>query len=61
MPRDSTVGHVRAALVVLLALALPPAADARPVEIQGADPEAYTLDLRYMERGAGVLSGSERI
>jgi Peptidase family M1 domain len=61
MPRDSTVGRVRAALVVLLALALAPAAAARPVEIRGADPEAYTLDLRYVDRGAGVLSGSERI
>ena len=61
MPRDSTVGHVRVALVVLLALVLAPAAAARPVEISGADPEAYTLDLRYKDRGAGVLSGSERI
>ena len=52
---------MRAALVVLLALAFAPAADARPVEIQGADPEAYTLDLRYEDRGAGLLSGDERI
>jgi hypothetical protein len=52
---------VRAALAVLLALAVAPAAAARPVEIRGADPEAYTLDLRYEDRGAGVLSGSERI
>jgi Peptidase family M1 domain len=52
---------VRAALVLLLALALAPAVAARPVEIRGADPEAYTLDLRYDDRGAGVLSGSERI
>ena len=29
--------------------------------IGGADPEAYSLDLRYAERGAGVLSGRERI
>jgi hypothetical protein len=57
----STVRLVRAAVVVLLALALAPAAAARPVEIRGADPEAYTLDLRYEKRGAGVLSGSERI
>lgn len=52
---------MRAALVVLLALALAPAAAARPVEIRGADPEAYTLDLRYEDRGAGLLSGTERI
>jgi hypothetical protein len=52
---------VLAALVVLLALALAPAAAARPVEIRGADPEAYRLDLRYENRGAGLLSGSERI
>jgi Peptidase family M1 domain len=52
---------VRAALLLLLALALAPAAAARPVEIRGADPEAYRLDLRYEDRGAGVLSGSERI
>jgi Peptidase family M1 domain len=52
---------VRAALAVLLALALAPVAAARPVEIRGADPERYTLDLRYEHRGAGVLSGSERI
>jgi hypothetical protein len=57
----STVRRVRAALAALLALALAPAAAARPVEIRGADPEAYTLDLRYEARGAGVLSGSERI
>jgi hypothetical protein len=52
---------VRAALAVLAFLAFVPAATARPVEIRGADPEAYTLDLRYQDRGAGVLSGSERI
>jgi hypothetical protein len=52
---------VRAALVLLLALVLAPAASARPVEIRGADPEAYTLDLRYADRGAGVLSGTQRI
>ena len=52
---------MRAALAVLLTLALAPAAAARPVEIRGADPERYTLDLRYEDRGAGVLSGSERI
>jgi hypothetical protein len=52
---------VRAALVVLLALALAPAAAAEPVEISGADPEAYGLDLRYTDRGAGRLSGNERI
>ncbi|HEV2875215.1 MAG TPA: M1 family aminopeptidase [Thermoleophilaceae bacterium] len=52
---------MRAALAVLLSLALAPAAAARPVEIRGADPEAYTLDLRYEHRGAGFLTGSERI
>jgi hypothetical protein len=59
--RDSTFGGVRAALVVLLTLAVAPVAAAEPVTIRGADPEAYTLDLRYTERGAGVLAGSERI
>jgi hypothetical protein len=52
---------VRAALAALLTLALAPAAAARPVEIRGADPERYTLELRYEDRGAGVLTGSERI
>jgi Peptidase family M1 domain len=52
---------VRAALAVLVFLSLAPAAAARPVQIRGADPERYTLDLRYEARGAGVLSGSERI
>jgi hypothetical protein len=52
---------VRAALAVLLTLALAPVASARPVEIRGADPERYTLDLRYEDRGAGLLTGSERI
>src|ERR687893_3265866 len=61
MARDSTVRPVRAALALVLTLALTPAASARPVEIRGADPERYTLDLRYETRGAGVLSGSERI
>src|SRR5918998_868671 len=61
MARDSTVRPVRAALALVLTLALAPAASARPVEIRGADPERYTLDLRFEDRGAGVLSGSERI
>ena len=52
---------MRAALAVLLTLALAPAAAAQPVEIRGADPERYTLDLRYEDRGAGVLTGTERI
>jgi hypothetical protein len=60
LPR-STFTQVRAALAVLLTLAFVPAAAARPVAIRGADPEAYTLDLRYAERGPGQLSGSERI
>jgi Peptidase family M1 domain len=59
--RDSTVRLVPAALVVLLVLALAPAAAAAPVAIRGADPERYTLDVRYEDRGAGVLSGTERI
>src|SRR5918998_5188236 len=61
MARDSTVRPVRAALALVLTLALAPAASARPVEIRGADPERYTLDLRYEDRGAGLLTGSERI
>src|SRR5918997_1830209 len=61
MARDSTVRPVRAALALVLTLALAPAASARSVEIRGADPERYTLDLRYEDRRAGVLSGSERI
>src|SRR5918997_170547 len=61
MARDSTVRPVRLALALLLTLALAPAATAAPVEIRGADPERYTLDLRYEDRGAGVLSGTERI
>jgi Peptidase family M1 domain len=52
---------VRAALAVLVALALAPAAAAAPVEVRAADPERYTLELRYEHRGAGVLTGSERI
>jgi hypothetical protein len=52
---------VRAALAVALLLVTAPAAAAAPVEIRGADPERYELDLRYEDRGAGVLSGSERI
>jgi Peptidase family M1 domain len=52
---------VRAALPILLTLALAPSAAAAPVTIRGADPEAYTLDVRYSPRGAGVLAGSERI
>jgi len=53
--------RVRAALAVLLALALAPIAQAEPVQIRGADPEGYALDLRYAERRGGVLEGSERI
>jgi hypothetical protein len=52
---------VRVALAVLLILAFVPAAAAAPVTIRGADPETYTLDMRYSDRGAGVLAGSERI
>lgn len=54
---------MRAALALLLlvlgATAAPAAA--APVVIEGADPEAYELDLRWSPRGLGVLSGSERI
>ena len=49
-----------AGVVIVLALTAP-AASAQSVEIRGADPEAYTLDLRYTDRGAGVLEGRERI
>jgi len=53
---------VRLALALLLwaAAAAAPAA-AAPAVISGADPAAYTLDLAYDARGAGTLSGSERI
>jgi peptidase M1-like protein len=36
-------------------------AQASPAIIRGADPESYSLDLRYSPRGNGVLAGSERI
>ena len=52
---------MRAALVLLTVLVLAPAAAAAPVEIRGADPESYTLDMRYLDSGNGVLEGSERI
>jgi hypothetical protein len=54
---------MRGALAVCLLVfaAAAPAAAARPVVIAGADPEAYRLDLRYLERGSGVLEGSERV
>ena len=48
------------ALIVLLAAGAPSAHAAGAV-IAGADPEAYTLDLRYSARGAGELVGTERI
>ncbi len=47
------------ALVLFGAISAPPSGHS--VVISGADPEAYSLDLRYAERGAGVLSGRERI
>jgi hypothetical protein len=59
--RDSTFRRVRAVLAFLLGLALAPIAHAAPVQIRGADPEGYALDMRYAERGGGVLEGSERI
>ena len=53
---------LRVLAVALLVLALTAtAARAEFVVITGADPEAYSLDLRYADRGAGVLVGSERI
>jgi hypothetical protein len=54
---------VRIALALaLVALALgASAAHAAPVEIRGADPRAYALDLRYVEGPAPVLEGSQRI
>jgi hypothetical protein len=36
-------------------------AHAAPVVISGAAPESYKLDLRYSARGAGKLTGHERI
>jgi hypothetical protein len=53
---------LRLALAVLfwLAAAAAPAAAAPAVD-SGADPEAYTLDLRYDARGLGTLRGTERI
>jgi hypothetical protein len=53
---------VRLALAFLfLFLGGAAAADASPAVIRGADPERYSLDLRYLSKGAGVLKGSERI
>jgi hypothetical protein len=53
---------VRGLALALLLLALPTsAASAQSVVIGGADPEAYVLDLRYADSGAGVLVGRERI
>ena len=48
------------AVLVLLAATAAPAA-AVPAVIAGADPEAYVLDLSYDARGAGTLTGTERI
>jgi Peptidase family M1 domain len=52
--------RVLAPLLLLLVLAVP-AASAQSVEIRGADPEAYVLEVRYGDKGAGVLAGRERI
>jgi hypothetical protein len=49
------------ALALCLLALLAPLAHGQGVVIQGADPEAYLLDLSYAARGAGVLAGSERI
>lgn len=47
--------------VLILIAAGASSASAAPAVISGADPEAYTLDLDYSDRGAGALRGSERI
>jgi len=53
---------VRLALAFLcLFLAGATAAEASPAVIRGAQPESYSLDLRYVRHGSGVLHGSERI
>jgi Peptidase family M1 domain len=53
---------VRLALAFLtLFLAGAATAQATPAVIHGADPESYSLDLRYLRHGNGVLNGSERI
>lgn len=53
---------LRSLALALLMLAVPAsAASAQSVVIGGADPEAYVLDLRYQDRGAGLLTGRERI
>jgi hypothetical protein len=53
---------VRLALAFLcLFLAGAAAAQASPAVIRGADPQSYSLDLRYVRHGHGVLHGTERI
>jgi hypothetical protein len=52
--------RVALALVALF-LAGAAAAQASPAVIRGADPDSYSLDLRYASHGNGVLAGSERI
>ena len=53
---------MRLALAFLtLFLAGAAAAQASPAVIHGADPKSYSLDLRYLRHGSGVLAGSERI
>jgi hypothetical protein len=47
--------------VAVLAGAAAGPAHAAPAVISGADPESYSLDLRYVAKGAGKLTGSERI
>jgi hypothetical protein len=47
--------------VAVLAGAVAGPAHAAPAVISGAAPESYSLDLRYGARGAGKLTGSERI
>jgi hypothetical protein len=48
-----------ASLCLLLAGAA--AAQASPAVIKAAEPTSYSLDLRYLNHGSGVLRGSERI
>lgn len=53
---------MRLALAFLsLFLAGAATAQASPAVIHGADPTSYSLELRYLSHGNGVLEGSERI
>lgn len=54
---------MRAALVLALSVLClcAPAARGQSVTIRGADPERYSLKLRWTERGAGILTGRQGI